>query len=45
MEYVPGPRHDAVMELITNIGAVVTGLVTVIVGAFSVASIWIEDRF
>jgi len=33
------------MELITNIGAVVTGLVTVIVGAFSVASIWLSDRF
>lgn len=33
------------MELITNIGAIVTGLVTVIVGAFSVASIWIDDRF
>lgn len=33
------------MEIITIIGALVTGLVTVVVGMFSLASIWLDDRF
>jgi hypothetical protein len=31
------------MEILTNIGAVVTGLVTVVVGAFSIVSIIFDD--
>ena len=31
------------MEIITNIGAILTGLVTVVVGAFSVAAILFDD--
>lgn len=31
------------MELITVVGAVVTGLATVVVGVFSLISIWFED--
>jgi hypothetical protein len=31
------------MELLTNVGAVLTGLVTVVVGAFSLASILFDD--
>lgn len=31
------------MELLTAVGAVVTGLITVAVGVFSLVSIWFED--
>lgn len=34
-----------VMELLTNVGAVVTGLVTVVVGGFSIAVMLIDDLF
>lgn len=33
------------MELLTNVGAIVAGLVTVVVGGFSIASILIDDLF
>jgi hypothetical protein len=31
------------MELITTIAAIVTGLVTLVVGMFSLVSIWFDD--
>ena len=43
MESVPPISDDGLMELLTNIGAVVTGLLTVIVGGFSLASILFDD--
>jgi hypothetical protein len=33
------------MDLIITMGAMVTGAITVIVGMFSLAAIWLEDRF
>jgi hypothetical protein len=33
------------VEILTNVGAVLTGLVTLVVGAFSVASILFDDIF
>ena len=43
MESVPSGYQDRTMELITTIGAIVTGLATVTVGAFSLVSIWFDD--
>lgn len=31
------------MDVLTTVGAVVTGLLTVIVGMFSLAAIWFDD--
>jgi len=31
------------MDILTAVGAIVTGLVTVIVGMFSLAAIWFDD--
>ena len=31
------------MEIITTIAAIVTGLVTLVVGMFSLVSIWFDD--
>lgn len=31
------------MELITTVGAIVAGLVMVVVGIYSLAAIWFED--
>ncbi len=33
------------MELLTNVGAVVTGLVTVVVGGFAIMAILVDDLF
>lgn len=33
------------MDVVTVVGAVVAGLLTVIVGVFSLASIWFDDLF
>lgn len=33
------------MDIVTVVGAVVAGLLTVIVGVFSLASIWFDDLF
>lgn len=43
MESVGAGADDGFVEILTNIGAVLTGLVTLIVGAFSVASIIFDD--
>ena len=43
MESVGADRHHDVMELLTNIGAVVTGAVTVLVGLFSLATLLFDD--
>jgi hypothetical protein len=43
MESVGADRHDDLMELLTNIGAVVTGVVTVLVGLFSLATLLFDD--
>lgn len=43
MESVGGFTDDGTMELLTNIGAIVTGLLTVIVGGFALASILFDD--
>ena len=45
MESVGAGADDGCVEILTSIGAIVTGLVTVIVGAFSVASILFDDLF
>jgi hypothetical protein len=31
------------MDILTAVGAILTGLVTVIVGMFSLAAIWFDD--
>lgn len=31
------------MEILTNVGAVLTGVLTLAVGVFSLASIWFDD--
>jgi hypothetical protein len=31
------------MELLTNIGAILTGLATIVVGGFSIAALLIDD--
>ncbi len=33
------------MDIVTVVGAVVAGLMTVIVGVFSLASIWLDHLF
>lgn len=33
------------MDVVTVVGAVVAGLLTAIVGVFSLASIWFDDLF
>lgn len=43
MESVGPVTDDGPMELLTNVGAVLTGLVTVVVGAFSLVSILFDD--
>lgn len=43
MESVGAPRHDWTMEILTTLGAVVTGLATVVVGLFSLASLFFDD--
>jgi len=43
MESVGALRHDDGMEILTIVGAVVTGVVTVIVGLFSLATILFDD--
>lgn len=43
MESVPVWCEDHNMEILTTVGAIVTGLLTVIVGAFSLVTIWFED--
>lgn len=45
MECVPPGQDDTVMDVVTVVGAVVAGLLTVIVGVFSLASIWFDDLF
>ncbi len=43
MESVPPGYEDELMEILTTIAAVITGLFTLVVGAFSVAAIWFDD--
>lgn len=43
MESVGAVTDDGLMELLTNVGAVLTGLVTVVVGAFSLVAILFDD--
>lgn len=43
MESVPAGYEDRVMEIITIVGAVLTGLVTIVVGVYSLFAIWFED--
>jgi hypothetical protein len=43
IESVGALPDDGGMELLTNIGAILTGLVTLMVGAFSVATILFDD--
>ena len=43
MDSVGAIRHDRTMEILTNVGAMVTGLVTVVAGLFSLASILFDD--
>ena len=43
MESVPPGVEDAVVELITTLSAVVSGVATVMVGVFSLAAIWFDD--
>lgn len=43
METAPVGEEDRVVELLITIGAIVTGLATVVVGMFSLLAIWFED--
>lgn len=43
MGSVGARRHDEGMELLTNVGAVVTGAVTLLVGLFSLATLLFDD--
>lgn len=43
MESVPPGYEDAFMDILTVVGATLTGLVTVVVGMFSLAAIWFDD--
>ena len=43
MDCVGALRHDHVMEILTNVGALVTGVVTVVAGIFSLATILFDD--
>jgi hypothetical protein len=43
MESVPPGQEDEDMEIITTVGAIVTGLVTVVIGVFSLASILFDN--
>ena len=43
MESVPPWYEDASMDILTVVGAIVTGLVMVVVGMFSLAAIWFDD--
>jgi hypothetical protein len=43
MESVLPGYDDVFMDILTAVGATLTGLVTVIVGMFSLAAIWFDD--
>lgn len=43
MDSVGANRHDERMEFLTNVGALVAGLVTVVVGLFALASIFFDE--
>jgi len=43
MESVGGVSRDAPMDIITNVGAIISGVLMVGVGGFSIAAIWFED--
>lgn len=43
MESVRAVRHDGLMEILTNVVAAIAGLVTVVVGLFSLATIFFDD--
>lgn len=43
MESVGGISHDGVMELVTTVGAIVAGVVMVLVGVYSIAAIIFDD--
>ena len=43
MESVGAIPHDDDMELITTVGAIVAGVVMVLVGAYSIAAILFDD--
>jgi hypothetical protein len=43
IDSVGATPHDVVMELITTVGAIVAGVVMVLVGAYSIAAILFDD--
>lgn len=43
MDSVGAIRHDHVMEILANVGAMVAGVVTVLAGIFSLATILFDD--
>lgn len=43
MESVPVGYEDAAMDLLTTLGAVLTGAATLVVGLFSLVTIWFDD--
>lgn len=43
IDSVGATSHDVVMELITTVGAIVAGVVMVLVGAYSIAAILFDD--